>query len=144
MRRSGKIPVLSLAPGALPFLLSADETKKDIRDKGTMAAGAASNLNEVSPSKEHPSPSSEEPCAPFRSALRGRTKNPALNPRQRPPRAAEMSGSVLPGFKAPVAQEVFAVALLLENSPGQKPLLGEKGGLGAVSFCWFWTHLSND
>lgn len=79
MTKSGKIPMLSLAPDALPFLLSADETKKkDIKNKGTVAAGAASNLNEVSPSKEHPSLSSEEQRAPFRSALAGTHKESCL------------------------------------------------------------------
>jgi len=52
--------------------------KQTKQNKETAAAGAASNLNEVSPSKEHPSLSSEEQRAPFRSTFAGMHKESCL------------------------------------------------------------------
>lgn len=53
----------------LPFLSCSPQMKQTKQNKETVVAGAASNLNEVSPSKEHPSLSGEEQRAPFRSTF---------------------------------------------------------------------------
>lgn len=125
----------------LPFLSCSLQMKQTKQNKETMVAGAASNLNEVSPSKEQPSLSSEEQRTLFRSTFHGDAQRVLpLNLWQLSLLTAEISQKdLLASFKAGIAQEAFALALLPENSPGQKPLLGEKGGFLVVLFDWFWT-----
>lgn len=74
--RSGKVPALSHAPAALPFLLSSDETSTTKQGNHGMVAGAASHLNEVSLSKEHPWRNVHHSG----TLSRGHTKHPASEP----------------------------------------------------------------
>lgn len=138
--RTGKIPKLTRA--WLPLHPCCPQMKQTNQNKGTTMAGASSNFNNVSPSKEHPLVHAKEQRTCCSEALQQKLP---LNLCQPSLHMAEISWKdVRAIFKARIAQEAFALALLVENSPGQMLLLGENFHCFGCFCSCFWTCQSND